>query len=63
MNERSRPARRLPDLNITTADTTKRAGRPWWDHPGDLPDEELMLVVRACTAVDRAVDRYRGKAA
>jgi hypothetical protein len=63
MNERSRPARRLPDLNITATDTTKQAGRRWWEHPEDLRDEELLLVVRSISAVDRAVDRHRKKAA
>ena len=63
MNEESRPLRRLPDLNITVADTTKRIGRRWWEHPEDLPDDELMLVVRSIAAVDRAVDRHRRRAA
>jgi hypothetical protein len=63
MNEERRPARRLPDLNITAADCTKRPGRRGWDHPEDLSDDELMLVVRSTAAVDRAVDGFRKEAA
>jgi hypothetical protein len=59
MNEESRPARRLPDVNSTAADSNKRLGRRWWEHPEDLDDAELMLVVRAIAAVDRAVDKHR----
>jgi hypothetical protein len=59
MNEESRPARRLPDLNRTAADSNKRLGRRWWEHPKDLTDDELMLVVRSIAAVDRAVDKRR----
>jgi hypothetical protein len=61
MNEESRPARRLP--KITTSKPNRRPGPRWWESPSDLPDEELMLVVRSISAVDRAVDRYRRKAA
>jgi hypothetical protein len=59
MNEERRPARRLPDLNITARDCNRQAGRRWWKHPEDLPDDKLMLVVRSIAAVDRAVDSYR----
>jgi hypothetical protein len=59
MNEESRPARRLPDLYITAADSNRQTGRRWWEHPEDLSDDELMRVVRSIAAVDRAVDRRR----
>jgi hypothetical protein len=61
MNEESLTARRLP--NITTSKPNRRPGPRWWESPGDLRDVGLMLAVRACTAVDRAVARYRRKAA
>lgn len=57
MNKESRLASRLPSLNL--ADSTKQPARRWWQHPEDLPDDELMLVVRSIGAVDRAVDRHR----
>jgi hypothetical protein len=31
----------------------------WWDNPGSLDDDELLLVVRSMLAVDRAVDSFR----
>jgi hypothetical protein len=47
----------------TSADSSEQPRRRrWWDHPEDLADEELLLVVRSMVAVDRAVDA-RKKAA
>jgi hypothetical protein len=62
MNERSRLEAAPQTNNITTVQPNSRQRR-WWDHPEDLPDDELMLVVRAIAAVDRAVDGHRKKAA
>jgi len=58
VNEKSRPEA-APQTHITTADSTRQPGRRWWEHPEDLPDDELMLVVRSIAAVDRAVDKHR----
>jgi len=62
VNERSRPEA-APQTNSSARHPSKQLGRRWWEHPEDLPDEELMLVVRSIASVDRAVDRYRRKAA
>jgi hypothetical protein len=58
MNERSRPTA-APQKNVSARDPSMQLGRRWWEHPEDLPDDELMLVVRAIAAVDRAVDKHR----
>ena len=61
MNARSR-LEAAPQTNVSAQETSNRRRR-WWEHPEDLPDDELMLVVRSISAVDRAVDRYRNQAA
>jgi hypothetical protein len=70
MNARSRPET-APRSNAGTESSTRRdlrlsfrldrsaPGRHWWEHPEDLTDDQLMLVVRSMAAVDRAVDRHR----
>jgi hypothetical protein len=58
MNEESRPARRLPN-DHPASESSRSVGRRWWEHPEDLSDSELMLIVRSMVAVDQAVDRVR----
>lgn len=62
MNAKSRP-QAAPRPNITSAESNRRPGRRWRDNPREWSDDELMLVVRSFAAVDRAVDKYRRKAA
>ncbi len=58
MNERSRP-QAAPQAKTSASDSTRRPGRRWRDNPREWTDDELMLVVRSFTAVDRAVDKHR----
>jgi hypothetical protein len=64
VNERSRPARRLPK-NITASESSGCCGgqRAWEREVRTLSDEELIRCVRAMVAVDRAVNTYRRHAA
>jgi hypothetical protein len=60
MNEESRPPAAPRRSTTTGIESIRRApGRRWWEHPEELPDDELMLVVRSMVAVDRAVDGFR----
>lgn len=63
MNERSRRA--AAPSHRTRHDSARRGGRipakRWWDDPGSLSDDELLRVVRGMVAVDRSVDRFRGR--
>jgi hypothetical protein len=65
MNEESRPARRLPKLNITGSDPNSRCGgqRAWAREVNSFKDDELLRCVRAQVAVDTAVNTYRKSAA
>jgi hypothetical protein len=59
MNERSRPARRLPE-NSTRGDRNRLGGRRAWEREvRAFSDEDLLACVRAQASVDRAVIRYR----
>jgi hypothetical protein len=64
MNEESRPVRRLPGRSSAVKPNTHPGGdRAWERDVRMLSDEDLMLVVRAQIAVDRAVNTYRTSAA
>ena len=64
MNEESRPARRLPNFCVVgKANTHPGAQRAWEREIRTLSCEDLMLVVGAQVAVDRAVNTYRKAAA
>jgi hypothetical protein len=59
MNERSRPARRLPD-NDTASDRSGIGGqRAWRREVRQLSDEELQQIARGLAQVDRAVENCR----
>jgi hypothetical protein len=60
MNEESRLAKRLSDTSVVGKANTHPGGqRAWVREVRTLSDEDLMLVVRAQVAVDRAVNTYR----
>jgi hypothetical protein len=64
MNEESRPGRRLPNTSVVgKANTQPGAQRAWERAVRTFSDEDLLLVVRAQVAVDRAVNTYRRAAA
>jgi hypothetical protein len=64
MNEESRPAKRLSNTSVVgKANTHPGAQRAWEREVRTFSDEDLMLVVRAQVAVDRAVNTYRKAAA
>jgi hypothetical protein len=59
MNEVSRPARRLPDINVSVAYCNKLPDRRLGKHPEALADDEMVLAVRLMATADRAVAKNR----
>jgi hypothetical protein len=56
-NERGRS--NGPSLN--TSSTTIAEQRAWRRHVNDLPDHDLIKLVRDLNSVDKAVTAYRGR--
>jgi hypothetical protein len=62
MNERSRLAGRLPNNNSTRANANQPRGQRAWNREIEsLPNDDLVLIARAITQVDRTVTGYRKK--
>jgi hypothetical protein len=59
MNERSRPARRLPETSSGLHRSRVGGHRAWAREVRGFSDEDLLASVRAQVSVDRAADRYR----
>jgi hypothetical protein len=61
VNRKAAPAEAAPQTHrIPNNSSGGRVRQPrWWDNPGSLDDDELLLVVRSMLAVDRAVDSFR----
>lgn len=59
MNERSRPARRLPDKHSAQDRSGRYGQRAWRRTLNRLDDAELLAVVRGMVAVDRALANRR----
>jgi hypothetical protein len=58
VNGRSRPE---AASHLRALDVSRRLQPRFGDDPRVLDDDELLLLARSMLAVDRAVDRYRGR--